>query len=104
MFSDPCVNHLDIVAKDLTVTDRIGSVSGSFTVYVRQELMTCNKNTSYSTNSAVKVTEVRNPDTNAAFYVTIHANSSSATLEQFKLHVNTSAGPRTYYVNYFRVM
>ena len=38
------------------------------------------------------VTELRNPVTNGAFYVTIHNTSSSGTLEQFQLHVNTSEG------------
>lgn len=36
--------------------------------------------------------ELRNPDTNAAFYVTIHTNSSISTIESFQLHINTSAG------------
>jgi beta-galactosidase len=40
-------------------------------------------------------TELRNPLTNAAFYVTIHTNSSSGSLETFKLHVNTSEGTFT---------
>lgn len=62
------------VADDLTVTDRLG------------------KSTSYTTNAAVEASELRNPLTNAAFYVTIHAKSSSGTLESFKLHVSTSVG------------
>lgn len=62
------------VAEDLTVTNRI------------------NNSTDYSTNANVDATELRNPYTNAAFYVTIHTNSSSDTLESFKLHVSTSEG------------
>jgi hypothetical protein len=51
--------------------------------------------TALTTNSAVLATELRNPKTNGAFYVTIHANSSSGTYETFKLHVNTSEGAFT---------
>jgi hypothetical protein len=65
------------VAEDLTVTNRLGNSS------------------SYTTNSAVEASELRNPLTNAAFYVTIHSTSSSATKEAFKLHVSTSVGNLT---------
>lgn len=65
------------VAEDLTVTDRLGN------------------STSYTTNSAVEASELRNPSTKAAFYVTIHAYSPSGTKESFKLHVSTSIGNLT---------
>lgn len=65
------------VADDLTVTDRLGN------------------NTGYTTNSAVEASELRNPETSAAFYVTIHSESSSSTTESFKLHVSTSVGNLT---------
>ncbi|KAF2005169.1 glycoside hydrolase family 35 protein [Amniculicola lignicola CBS 123094] len=65
------------VAEDLTVTNRLGD------------------NTGYTTNSAVAASELRNPNTNAAFYVTIHAYSPSSTKEQFKIHVSTSIGNLT---------
>ncbi|OAK98171.1 hypothetical protein IQ06DRAFT_327640 [Phaeosphaeriaceae sp. SRC1lsM3a] len=65
------------VAGDLTVTDRLGN------------------NTGYTTNSAVEASELRNPETSAAFYVTIHSESSSSTTESFKLHVSTSVGNLT---------
>jgi hypothetical protein len=65
------------VAEDLTVTNRLGNSS------------------SYTTNSAVEASELRNPLTNAAFYATIHSDSSSATRESFKLHVSTSIGNLT---------
>ena len=65
------------VADDLTVTDRLGNSS------------------SHTTNSAVEASELRNPITNAAFYVTIHSVSSSSTTESFKLHVSTSVGNLT---------
>ncbi|KAH3983926.1 beta-galactosidase [Parastagonospora nodorum] len=65
------------VAHDLTVTDRLGN------------------NTGYTTNPAVEASELRNPETKAAFYVTIHSQSSSATVESFKLHVSTSVGNLT---------
>jgi hypothetical protein len=65
------------VAHDLTVTDRIGNSTG------------------YTTNLAVEASELRNPDTKAAFYATIHSDSSSGTVESFKLHVSTSIGNLT---------
>ncbi|KAH8708643.1 glycoside hydrolase superfamily [Phaeosphaeriaceae sp. PMI808] len=65
------------VADDLTATDRLGN------------------NTGYTTNSAVEASELRNSKTNAAFYVTIHKTSPSATVESFKLHVSTSIGNLT---------
>lgn len=65
------------VAEDLTVTDRIGNSSA------------------YTSNSAVEASELRNPLTNAAFYVTIHSYSPSSTKESFKLHVSTSIGNLT---------
>lgn len=65
------------VAKDLTMTNRVAN------------------STSYSDNAAIATSELRNPNTNAAFYVTIHATSSSGTRESFKLNVNTSIGKLT---------
>lgn len=62
------------VAQDLTMTNRIAN------------------STSYSTNAAITTTELRNPDTNAGFYVTMHANSSDPTPEAFQLKVSTSEG------------
>jgi hypothetical protein len=67
------------VAHDLTVTDRIANTN----------------NASRNTNPNVLITELRNPITNAAFYVGIHNTSSSGTLEYFQLHVNTSIGSLT---------
>jgi hypothetical protein len=65
------------VAVDLTATDRIGNSTG------------------YTTNLAVEASELRNPETNAAFYVTIHSYSPSGTVEPFSLHVSTSIGNLT---------
>lgn len=62
------------VAKDLTVTNLIGN------------------GTQYTTNSAIRAYELRNPNTNGGFYVTLHTNSSVSTDDTFQLHVNTSAG------------
>lgn len=62
------------VAEDLTVTNRIGN------------------STVYATNPAITVSELRNPDENAAFYVTAHAKSSSGTREEFQLRLSTSMG------------
>lgn len=64
-------------ATDLTKTDRLQN------------------STKLTTNSGVLTTELRNPQTNCAFYVTIHANSSLGSLKTFKLHVNTSEGSFT---------
>ena len=64
-------------ALDLTMAERLGNSSV------------------YSTNPAVMASELRNPVTNGAFYVTRHTVSSSGTTEAFKLHVNTSAGNLT---------
>lgn len=65
------------VAEDLSVTNRVGNSS------------------TYSTNTAIIASELRNPDTKAAFYVTIHSYSPSSTRESFKLHVSTSIGNLT---------
>jgi beta-galactosidase GanA len=62
------------VAEDLRVTNRIGN------------------GTMYTTNAAITTVELRNPDTNAAFYVIRHTNSSSDVLEPFKMKVSTSEG------------
>ncbi|KAF2092648.1 hypothetical protein NA57DRAFT_49846 [Rhizodiscina lignyota] len=62
------------VAEDLTMTNRAGN------------------GTMYTNNPRVTTTELRNPTTNAGFYVVRHTNSSLATAEAFKLSVNTSLG------------
>ncbi|KAI9044003.1 glycoside hydrolase family 35 protein [Aspergillus affinis] len=64
-------------AKDLTMTDLIGN------------------GTKYTDNAAVSAYELRNPETNGAFYVTIHKDTTIGSDESFKLHVNTSAGALT---------
>ncbi|KAK3315775.1 beta-galactosidase B [Apodospora peruviana] len=61
-------------AKDLAKTDRVGNGIG------------------YTDNMAITTAELRNPDTHAGFYVTMHAHSPSNTLERFTLKVNTSEG------------
>jgi len=55
------------------------------------------QSTAYSTNPAIAASELRNPETNAAFYVVMHAYSPSATLDTFQLKVNTSAGEREFF-------
>ena len=52
-------------------------------------------NTDYTTNDVITVAELRNPDTNGAFYVIMHDDTTSGTTETFKLHVNTSEGELT---------
>ncbi|GAP88114.2 putative beta-galactosidase B [Rosellinia necatrix] len=65
------------VAKDLAMTDRIGN------------------NSDYSTNPAIAVSELRNPETGARFYVAMHSYSPSGTLETFQLRIKTSEGQLT---------
>jgi hypothetical protein len=65
------------VARDLTKVDKIGN------------------GTEYTSTSAIYTTELRNPDTNGAFYVTIHTSSPSTDLTSFKLNVSTSVGNLT---------
>ncbi|KAH7320864.1 family 35 glycosyl hydrolase [Stachybotrys elegans] len=65
------------VAKDLAHVDRLGD------------------STSYTDNEAITTSELRNPETNAAFYVVMHDDSTSGTQETFKLRVNTSEGEMT---------
>src|ERR1700710_1766724 len=65
------------VARDLTKVDLIGN------------------GTQYASTSAIYTTELRNPDTNGAFYVTIHTSSPSFDLTPFKLYVSTSVGNLT---------
>jgi beta-galactosidase GanA len=62
------------VAEDLAVTELKGN------------------GTQYTGNKMISTTELRNPSTNAAFYITIHTNSSLGTTESFKLKVSTSLG------------
>lgn len=62
------------VARDLTKVDLIGN------------------NTLYATDSTIYTSELRNPDTKAAFYVAIHASSPSTAYTPFGLHVSTSIG------------
>lgn len=65
------------VAEDLRVTNRI------------------NNSTAYSTNPAILATELRNPHTDAGFYVTVHANTTLSSADSFQLHVSTSRGALT---------
>jgi hypothetical protein len=65
------------VARDLTKVDHIGN------------------GTQYTSTPAIYTSELRNPDTNGAFYVTIHTPSPSTDLTPFKLYVSTSAGNLT---------
>ncbi|KAB8231913.1 glycoside hydrolase family 35 protein [Aspergillus alliaceus] len=65
------------IAQDLSKVDRVGN------------------STKYSSNPAVSVSELRNPDTNAAFYVTQHEYTPSGTVEKFTVKVKTSDGALT---------
>jgi len=73
-------------AKDLAKTERVGNGTG------------------YTDNPAITTAELRNPDTNAAFYVTMHTHSPSDSLETFSLRVNTSIGASTYTSYVFAVL
>ncbi|KAI0400807.1 glycoside hydrolase superfamily [Xylaria palmicola] len=65
------------VARDLSMTDRVGNSSD------------------YSTNPAITVSELRNPESGARFYVAMHSYSPSGTSETFRLRINTSEGQLT---------
>lgn len=62
------------VAKDLSMVDRI------------------DQNASYTNNDAVSATELRNPDTDAAFYVVRHATSTDNSSETYHLNIRASIG------------
>lgn len=62
------------VAEDLTMTNRI------------------NNGTQYTGNAAITTVELRNPDSNAGFYILRHTNSSSDSFETFNVKVSTSIG------------
>lgn len=65
------------VAHDLAYTHRLGN------------------NTDYTTNEVITTAELRNPETNGAFYIIMHEDTTSGTTERFKLHVDTSEGELT---------
>jgi hypothetical protein len=65
------------VARDLTKVDRVAN------------------NTGLTSTPNIKTTELRNPDTNGAFYVTAHTLSPSREKTSFKLSISTSAGNLT---------
>lgn len=69
------------VAHDLTKTNRFTN------------------STSLSTNDNVLISELRNEDNDAAFYVARHDYSPSGTKEIFKIRVNTSEGEMTIPLN-----
>ncbi|KAH7333386.1 glycoside hydrolase family 35 protein [Rhexocercosporidium sp. MPI-PUGE-AT-0058] len=48
--------------------------------------------TSFTSDPAIFTSELRNPDTNAGYYVTIHSSSPSKELTGFRLNVSTSLG------------
>ncbi|KAI0528338.1 beta-galactosidase, domain 2-domain-containing protein [Xylaria digitata] len=75
----PLLSQLDLskMATDLAMTDRIGN------------------STDYSTNQAIAVSELRNPETGARFYVAMHSYTPSGTSEIFHLRINTSEGQLT---------
>lgn len=65
------------VAHDLAKTDRLGS------------------GTNYTSLASVSTTELRNPDTDAAFYIVRHNDSTDDSSVSFKLNVTTSLGNLT---------
>lgn len=54
-----------------------------------------NNGTTYASDPAIVTTELRNPDTNAAFYVVEHTSSPSYDNTPFTLDVSTSEGKLT---------
>ncbi|KAJ4176797.1 hypothetical protein NW755_014223 [Fusarium falciforme] len=65
------------VAHDFTKVDRVGN------------------STKYATDEDIFTTELRNPDTGAAYYVTRHDYSPSTDVTRFRLKVSTEAGNLT---------
>lgn len=65
------------VAKDLAYTDRVWN------------------NTGLTSNDAITTSELRNDETGAGFYIVMHLDSTSTTIETFQLSVNTSQGTLT---------
>ncbi|KAL4896432.1 glycoside hydrolase superfamily [Aspergillus ambiguus] len=51
--------------------------------------------TAYTSDASIFTWALRNPDTNAGFYVVAHASSPSRAVTSFALNVNTSAGAIT---------
>jgi hypothetical protein len=51
--------------------------------------------TAYASTPLISTSELRNPDTNGAFYITVHAYSPSTAVTTFKLDVSTSEGNLT---------
>lgn len=62
------------VAKDLAHTDRLWNGTG------------------LTSNNAITTSELRNDETGAGFYVVMHLDSTSSTVETFQLNVKTSQG------------
>ncbi|KAB8269056.1 glycoside hydrolase superfamily [Aspergillus minisclerotigenes] len=65
------------VARDFSKVERVGN------------------STQYATDQDIFTTELRNPDTGSAFYVTRHEYSPSTELTKFRLHVSTDIGNLT---------
>lgn len=65
------------VAKDLSFTDRVWNGTG------------------LTNNDAITTSELRNNETGAGFYVVMHLDSTSTTVETFQLNVTTSQGSIT---------
>jgi hypothetical protein len=72
--------------------DSEGKVFGLFMRVARGfvKVNVVSASTAYSTNNEVYATELRNPDTHAAYYIVRHDYSQSTELSQFGLHVSTS--------------
>ncbi|KAI0339557.1 glycoside hydrolase family 35 protein [Trametopsis cervina] len=65
---------------------------------VSRDLLAANliaNGTNYTTSSLIHTAELRNPSTNAAFYVVRHDASTSTALTTTQLHVSTSVGTFT---------
>ena len=80
---DQLISHFVRAARDLPKTWVVhsGNMTGS------------------SAPGKIQVDELRNPDTNAGFYVVRHANSSSLAVTNFDLDVNDWQGNTTVPIN-----
>lgn len=63
--------------------------------FYKAAIIANSSSSSYSTSSDVFVTELRNPDTKAGFYIVRHKDSTGTKATSFKLEVDTSLGELT---------
>lgn len=89
------------IAEDRSLTDRYAELKRqSFFLrstpdFYKTDVVANSSTTTYSSSPSVFVTELRNPDTKAGFYIVRNEDSTSAEPLSFKLDVATSLGDLT---------